>query len=244
AADAALDAILEALVELLGPGALLEVCRCWFTATVCNHQSFRGPLNRWQLLACSTLDEQLLQMAEPPEDDFVEDLRIGLEHAEAELRLTQLSASFPSGVTVVLLRYARRLSSLLCWINLSLQPRSGVTGEGGLRRQQNLWREIEELHRRARQLAEVSAVLRGRLPDPELPMRWAQWFEDIGEVAGLPADHCKRYRTQREQVAAVWANNRRTFLCTDEHVDALLHSLVDLEEIVRSAVANESKQSQ
>jgi len=33
-----------------------------------------------------------------------EDLRVGLEHAEEELRLTEMSASFPSGVTLVLLR--------------------------------------------------------------------------------------------------------------------------------------------
>merc|ERR1740129_1282776 len=66
-------------------------------------------------------------------------------------------------------------------------------------------------------------------------MRWAQWFEETGEIAGVPEEHCMRYRSQREQVAAVWANNRRTFLSTDEHVDALVHSLDALEGLVEGS---------
>mmetsp|Transcript_104322 Transcript_104322/g.184773 ORF Transcript_104322/g.184773 Transcript_104322/m.184773 type:complete len:107 (-) Transcript_104322:82-402(-) len=68
-----------------------------------------------------------------------------------------------------------------------------------------------------------------------MPIRWAQWFEEAGEVAGLPRDHCARYRSQREQVAAVWANNRRTFLSTDEHVEALVQSLVEADELAQQS---------
>merc|ERR1740129_1195518 len=66
-------------------------------------------------------------------------------------------------------------------------------------------------------------------------MRWAQWFEEAGELIGVPEAHCMRYRSQREQVAAVWANNRRTFLSTDEHVDALVQSLDELDGLVAGA---------
>jgi len=223
------------IVEFLGGTSLsssfLSVCRWWFNAAVCHPGAFRIPVEAWRVSACRELDAQLSRMREPPSGDEAEDLRIGLEHAEEELRLTELSASFPSGVTVVLLRFAQRLSGLLHWINIgpcSAQARA-QDGASTMKRAY-VQREAEEFKRRVALLSGAVGELRKRLPDPELPIRWAKWFEEVGEIAGFPADHCARYRSQREQVAAVWANNRRTFLSTDEHVDALLQSLRELDE--------------
>lgn len=225
--------VLEAVVELLGcaalPGSFLPVCRQWFTAAVCHPCSFREPVEAWRIGACRQLDEQLARMREPPADEDVGDLRVGLQHAEEELRLTELSASFPSGITVVLLRYARRLGGLLHWIN------GGGGSATSSQRQRHLRHEALEFRRRVLLLADAMRELRSRLPDPEMPMRWAQWFEEAGEVAGLPVNHCSRYRSQREQVAAVWANNQRTFYSTDEHVDALAQSLAELDELAEDS---------
>jgi len=111
--DAALRTVMEVVIELLGGMALAEsflpVCRWWFNEAICHPGSFRVPVEAWRIGACKELDEQFCRMREPPAIADFEDLRLGLEHAEEELRLTELSASFPSGVTVVLLRFARRL---------------------------------------------------------------------------------------------------------------------------------------
>uniref|UniRef100_A0A7S1M3I6 Uncharacterized protein n=1 Tax=Alexandrium catenella TaxID=2925 RepID=A0A7S1M3I6_ALECA len=238
--DAALRTVMEVVIELLGGMALadsfLPVCRWWFNEAVCHPGSFRIPVEVWRIGACQQLDEQICRMREPPAITDFEDLRVGLEHAEEEMRLTELSASFPSGVTVVLLRFARRLSGLLRWINAA--PFNGQSADEGnsdsestLLRRRYLRSEAEEFRRRVALLADATRELRKRLPDPELPIRWAQWFEEAGEIAGFPEGHCMRYRSQREQVAAVWANNRRTFLSTDEHVDALVESLCVLDDL-------------
>jgi len=237
--DRALRAVMEVVIELLGGPALAEsflpVCRWWFNAAVCHPGSFRVPVEAWRIGACQQLDDQFVRMREPPAISDFEDLRLGLEHAEEELRLTELSASFPSGVTVVFLRFARRLTGLLRWISATPPAGAGAASVGGveaeLLRQRYLRSEAEEFRRRAAMLADATRELRKRLPDPELPMRWAQWFEEAGEIAGFPEGHCLRYRSQREQVAAVWANNRRTFLSTDEHVDALVESLGELSDL-------------
>jgi len=170
----------------------------------------------------------------------VEDLRIALEHAEEELKLTELAAAYPMGATVVLLRHTCRLSCLMHWIHgAHLGDGDGGCADGGggdggastvdaatagrlgaLRRGFRQG-EVEEFRRRVRLLARAAAGLRARLPDPELPLRWAAWFEEQGDIVGLPENHCARYRSQREQVAAVWANNRRTLLTTEEHIAAL-----------------------
>mmetsp|Transcript_56128 Transcript_56128/g.130686 ORF Transcript_56128/g.130686 Transcript_56128/m.130686 type:complete len:294 (-) Transcript_56128:21-902(-) len=233
--------VIEPVIELLGGVALadsfLPVCRFWFNAAICHPGSFRVPVEAWRLGACKQLDEQFCRMREPPAITEFEDLRVGLEHAEEELRLTELSASFPSGVTVVLLRFAKQLSGLLRWINVS-PPHTAVASTRlspeALLRRRYLRREAKEFRRRVTLLADATRELQTRLPDPELPMRWAQWFEEAGEIAGFPEGHCMRYRSQREQVAAVWANNRRTFLVTDEHVDALVQCLGALDDLVES----------
>mmetsp|Transcript_65620 Transcript_65620/g.211739 ORF Transcript_65620/g.211739 Transcript_65620/m.211739 type:complete len:335 (+) Transcript_65620:92-1096(+) len=238
-AERAFRAVLELVIELLGGLALadsfLAVCRWWFSAAVCHPGSFRAPVEAWRLGACRQLDEQLARMREPPGESELEDLRVGLEHAEEELRLTELSASFPSGVTVVLLRFARRLSGLLRWVNAGPPGRLPGAPPGCAQRRRYLRQEAREFRRRVSLLSGAVRELRARLPDPELPIRWAQWFEEAGELAGFPEGHCMRYRSQREQVAAVWANNRRTFLSTDEHVDALAQSLGELDDLVGSS---------
>jgi len=87
-------------------------------------------------------------LREPPEDADFEDFIVGLEHAEEELRVTQLSAAYPSGVTVVLLGYARRLSGFLHFISKSRMHANmdvvGTPGCVGVRRK-CLQREVEEL---------------------------------------------------------------------------------------------------
>lgn len=256
----ALDVAAELQAELLGGAALtryfLPVCRGWFHTAVCHPCAFRSPVEAWGAAARQQLDEHLGRMREPPQEEF-EDLRVALEHAEDELRVTALSAAFPSGVTVVLLRHARRASGLLHWLHASPKAAAaaapgvapagaGATGScfcspavGGelawssetaaAVRRRYLLQEVEELHRRVALLSRVVAELRPRLPDPELPVRWAEWFEEQGHIVGLPASHCMRYRSQREQVAGVWANNRRTLLSTAEHVEALTECLRELE---------------
>jgi len=235
--------VLESVIVALGSkalfGSFLPVCRQWFSSAVCHPCSFREPAEAWCAQACLRLDEQLEKMHEPPEDWRTGDLRIGLVHAEEELGLTELAASFPSGITVAILRYARKLGGLLHWVNMaapvqaSLQGCANFTTAKATReaqlRQACLKDEVLEFRRRVVLLVDAMSDLRIRLPDPDMPMRWAMWFEEVGEVAGLPLKHRAGYRTQREQVAAVWANNRRTFLCTDEHVDLLLQSLGELD---------------
>jgi len=227
------DAVLEAVIELLGSSSLaasfLPVCRQWFNEAVCHPGSFREPVEAWRAGACRQLDEQLVRMREPPAGDEDIELRVGLEHAEEELRLTEISG----GVTVILLRYTRRLSGLLHWLTADMVDQVGDSACASLRRRY-LRHEALEFRRRVGLLALAMVELRGRLPDPEMPVRWAEWFEEAGEVAGLPRSHCARYRSQREQVAAVWANNQRTFLSTDEHVDALEKSLGELDDLVEN----------
>lgn len=222
------DIVMDHIIHLLGgrvvASCFLPVCRRWFHTVVCHPISFRSPVQAWHLQACRCLDEQLARIREPPEEGELEDLRVGLAHADEELKLTELSASFPAGVTVMLLRYARRLSWLLQWINaarMTCEPNA-------LERQRFVQGERLEFRRRVVLLTTAVNALRGRLPDPELPMRWARWFEQQGELTGLPKAHCSRYQSQREQVAEVWANNKRTFLSTEEHVVALEESLEEL----------------
>jgi len=205
-------------------------------------------MRSWHVAACEQLDEQLLRMREPPQLDEVHDLRIALEHAEEELRLTELSASFPAGVTVVLLRHARRLSGFLHWLHTCCSPEADelryVADKQGMAtapRHDFLRGEAQEFRRRAMLLARTVFELRSRLPDPELPVRWAEWFEERGEIAGLPRSHCARYRSQREQVAAVWANNRRTFLSTEEHIEALVQCLDELDEMVGECTSSKDE---
>merc|ERR1740121_620791 len=169
-------------------------------------------------------------MQEPPSEFGAEDLQLGLEHAEDELRLTELSASFPRGVTLVLLRHTKSLGLLFRWI--TAQPTDAQEAPPDTARAQCLAQEAREFCGRVALLRDAVAHLRGRLPDPELPIRWAHWFEDVGEAVGLPRAHCQRFRSQREQVALVWANNRRTLLSADEHVEALALSLGDVDELV------------
>lgn len=243
-ADAALGAVVDGVLDCLGAaasagsssdvGPFLAVCRWWFSVAVCRPGAFRAPVRDWHADACRKLDEQFARMGEPPWEIGSEDLHLvlqgGLEHAEQELRLTELSASFPSGITVVLLRFARRLGGLLRWVHYGL---SIPAVHGCPLRRRYLQQEAEEFKRRAVLLSDASRELRGRLPDPEMPLRWAEWFEETGAAVGFPEVHLQRFRSQREQVAAVWANNRRTFLSADEHVEALLScSLDELDDLL------------
>jgi len=249
---AALDPVMDLIVEHLGTYELersfLPVCRGWFHAAICHPNSCRLPMENWHVGACRQLDEQLSRMREPPEFDELQDLRTALEHAEEELRLTELAASFPAGVTVVLLRHARRLSGLLHWLHMSSSPEAyepSLALDGSFAptapRQGFLRGEADEFRRRVMLLSRIVLELHSRMPNPELPVRWAEWFEEQGAIAGLPQSHSARYRSQREQVAAVWANNRRTFLSTDEHIEALVQCLGELEEMVGGCSSSEDE---
>merc|ERR1740121_1404512 len=103
-------------------------------------------------------------MQEPPSEFGAEDLQLGLEHAEDELRLTELSASFPRGVTLVLLRHTKSLGLLFRWI--TAQPTDAQEAPPDTARAQCLAQEAREFC--------------GRVAAPELPIRWAHWFEDVG----------------------------------------------------------------
>lgn len=302
-----LELITDAMADLLGGSglvrSLLPVCRSWFSAVVCHPSAYCWPLQAWGASACRQLDEHSGRMGEPPQH-WVDDLGIALEHAETELRLTELSVAQPTGITVVLGRHAHWLGSLLIWLRLgirvaaedatdvaavgvaaaalqcsgenvaccsvdaaqnaataaawsSLEDAAGSSGSAvwdeaaaaadqrrdhsrteerapgcsasvardfaaaASDRARYRAREAEEFQRRLAILADVVLEISPRLPDPGLPARWADWFEDHGEQAGLHKSHCLRYMEQREQVARVWAQNQITLQKTAEYVEAL-----------------------
>lgn len=247
--------VLEAIMDFLVDGAqddstlspdqqLQRVCRRWFSTAICRPGTYRTLVEAWHAHAIDQLDMQLARLTEPPSAPFgdepppgdvnepwagwpVGNVAVGLKHAEEELRLTELSVSSDAGATVKLLLFARRLNGLLRW---TIANGAGLA-LGRPDRQRFLRQEAHELRQRAALLLKVARDLRHRLPDPDLPMRWARWFEEAGAFVGLPRDHCARYRLQREKVAAFWASNRRLFIGTDENVEALVQSLDDLGEV-------------
>lgn len=327
--QSALDAVVEVVVALHGDltprSSLSKACRRWYSAAVCRPNAFRIPVQAWCTRACAELDAQLLRLHSPPMHELAEDLQIGLDHADEELRITDLSASFPSGVTVMLLNFTQQLGNLLTWLQLEaaaqrasaavkacgqrlreLQEQGDrllheCTGDdelralqfqldeaareldsirentaseaAGLREAEEHCQEAQsrlsqaesavanarmqpgnreavadkERHRQRESRAEARRVLfrlealefrrrvallsaaaqelQCRLPDPELPRQWAAWLDKAGKTAGLPEGHCMRYRQQREQTAAVWENNRRAFMSTVDHVNALMASI-------------------
>lgn len=296
--DVAIDAALDFLVVDLLAGSLvlehtcefgceswppyLAVSRQWLSLAVCHPASFRRPLEEWCAFACSRLDEQLSRLEDPPEDlpmDAHEGFSMSLAHAEEELRVTELSASFPSGVTVLLVRYLRQLITLLNWVRVTTcverktiqHSRFDSSGEAllgsvvpdatslpshatsSLLEINNLCDdedpsgscpchrecEVVELRRRIALLLQAGHSFECRLPDPELPMRWAAWSDGMVRASNsaVQGEYSARYRKQREQTAAVWANNRRTLLCTIEHIDALAASLHNLEVASQEACA-------
>merc|ERR1711924_109652 len=143
-----------------------------------------------------------------------------------ELRITDLTASFPRGITITLLGFTQRLHNLFSW--LQLQAIRVLEGEAQVRFLL-FRREATELRRRIDLVAQAAQALKVRLPDPGLPIRWAMWLEQAGETADFPEGHRVRYRQHREQTSTVWTNNQRAFFSTMEHVETLLTSLDTLE---------------
>mmetsp|Transcript_154945 Transcript_154945/g.289043 ORF Transcript_154945/g.289043 Transcript_154945/m.289043 type:complete len:275 (-) Transcript_154945:36-860(-) len=241
--QAALDTVVEVVTALHGDltprSPFSATCRRWYSAAVCRPNAFRIPVQAWCARACAELDAQLLRLHAPPVHEVAEDLQIGLDHADEELRITDLSASFPSGVTVMLLNFTQQLGNLLTWLQLEAAHRatavSSVPASSSataavpatdVKARRLLFRlEALEFRRRVALLSAAAQELQCRLPDPELPLRWAAWLDKAGETAGLPEGHRMRYRQQREQTATVWANNRRAFMSTVDHVNALMASL-------------------
>lgn len=209
------DTTLEPLFAFIGGvnvvDIFLAVNRQWFNAGACHPSAFREPTEQWRSATCRQLEEQLVKhMHDPPPSDQAASLHVAVDHAEDELRLTQVSAAFLRNVTAEFLEHARRLSAMLKWIHIVLphEPKRGMSTPA---RQQYVWQEADEFHSRAVQLCGAVEDLLVRLPDPALPVLWAEWFDEMGQVYGLPEEHRARYRSQREQVAVLWANNRQTF---------------------------------
>lgn len=229
----ALDVVVGSIVELLGGPAsmasFLVGCRRWLSAAVCDPHTFRFPIEAWGARLCAQLDARLLRLEEPPEDVIAQDLQIGLEHADEELLITDIAASSPTGMTATLLSYAQQLSNLLTWLLLS--RRQPLVGEKSV----FFHLELTELRQRTILFLDVAMQFHSRLPDPGLPLRWASWLERAGDTALLPEQHSLRWRQQREQTSSVWANNRRAFLSTVDHVAVLASSLDDLEFSVAEA---------
>lgn len=209
------DVALEPIFELIGGAnasdAFLAVNRQWFNAGACHAAAFRTPVQQWRNDMCQQLEEQLIKhMHEPPNDKFAS-LNVAVDYAENELHLTHVSAVFLKKVTVEFFHHVRRLSSMLKWIHTVL-PQEVMAGMTTPARYRYVCQEKDEFHARAAQLCSVVRDLLVRLPDPALPVRWAEWFEEMGRICVLPEEHCARYRSQREQVAVLWANNRQTFI--------------------------------
>lgn len=206
------------------------MCRRWFSAAVCNPAAFRRPVEEWCQRACTDLDAQLLRLEEPPADEVVEHLLVGLQHADEELKITDQTASFPDGVTVMLLKYARQLSTFLCWLHLERSAGDGGAHEADV---QYCFFKLEaaELRRRIALLLAVGRQLQQRLPDPDMPVRWAKWLEGAENSVGLPDEHRARFRQQREQTSQVWSNNQRALRSTVEHIRSLATSLGELEAL-------------
>eukprot|EP00746_Dinoflagellata_sp_MGD_P037738 gnl/MRDRNA2_/MRDRNA2_190673_c0_seq1.p1 gnl/MRDRNA2_/MRDRNA2_190673_c0~~gnl/MRDRNA2_/MRDRNA2_190673_c0_seq1.p1 ORF type:complete len:287 (+),score=46.79 gnl/MRDRNA2_/MRDRNA2_190673_c0_seq1:91-951(+) len=239
------DGVVEAIIEFLPNSALaaslIPLCRRCFCVGICHPVAFRGPVQAWRISATQVLDEQLGRLKDPPVEEEASDLRVGLEHADEELKLTEMSASFPSGTTIVLLKHARKVSGMLSWLSMtSTWSSTSNAQQYALPRQQFFDREVAEIRLRVNLLASTAKELSGRLPDPELPLRWAEWLETTGELVGLPTEHCSRYKQQRNQVAQVWANNRRTFLSTSEHIEAIAETL---DELIHDAPSIREKNS-
>ncbi|CAJ1350760.1 unnamed protein product [Effrenium voratum] len=213
------ESLLEELVELLGyAGSFLAASRGCFLATVCHPVSFREPFRAWQRSSEEQLVTLVSRAREPPvqpeaETDAV--LAMAMEHAEVELLITELLAA-PKSISSILLQYGHQMKRLLRWIVLAQAQGCG---------RQAVDAAIQELNRRAVQMAAGGWALLKHLPDPLLPSRWAAWVE---LQAGIPEGYCQRYLQQRQKVSQLWVTTRQTLLSALELIEATLKTTHEL----------------
>jgi len=222
--EIALNSTFELVAGTNATNACLAVNRQWFNAGVCHACAFRTYVREWHNYTCQLLEKELVEpVEEPPFGNQAGSIRVAIEHAEKELNLTQISARLLKQVTMEFLQHAGRLRSMLKWIHALLSARSTRESATPVRHVY-IQREINEFHSRAVQLCSVVLDLLVRLPDPAIPVRWAAWFEEMGKVHGIPEEDCVRYRSQREQVALLWTNNRQTFAGACEQLEPLVRA--------------------
>jgi len=219
-----LDSTFEFVAGTNATNAFLAVNRQWFNAAICHACAFRTSVGVWRNYTCQLLEKELVEpVEEPPFGNQAGSIRVAIEHAEKELNLTKISARLLKQVTTEFLQHAGRLRSMLKWIHALLSarpPRESATPI----RDVYIQREINEFRSRAEQLCSVVLDLLVRLPDPGIPVRWAAWFEEMGKLYGIPEEDCARYRSQREQVALLWTNNRQAFAGACEQLEPLVRA--------------------
>lgn len=215
--DALDDGVLEVIATLLGQVALASSLgrtnrRCFSVAT-CHPCAFRGPLSAWHATIVVELDKQMSELGMPPEEDLSLDVWAGLAYAERELWLAKLWSEVLREMT----GFTNRACGLLEWLipsdlRAGMQASSGIgmQASSGIRRQCFLDQEVAECKRRLALLLDTARALEERVPDQELPLRWAQWVESVGRAAGLPDSHpiLAKYRQQRAGVRATLVTHR------------------------------------
>lgn len=229
-----LDPLLQAIVELLGFGGLrgfLAVCLRWFTVTVCHPLFIRTPFEICQQSTMSTLTDLMAQANEPP-TSLQEDPAAAFEHAEVELQLTEFFASPPSSLSLVYLRYVRRLTFLFRWIHVSAECQLGDLPEA---RHGHVLSAIEEVRHRASDMASAGQQLLSQMPDAGLPSRWGEWLEHVLEARGLPGSHCQQFSCQRRRVSTIWGNILQMLEATVRQLEDIASLAGQLEKFVQDA---------
>ncbi|OLQ07165.1 putative serine carboxypeptidase K10B2.2 [Symbiodinium microadriaticum] len=229
-----LDPLLQAIVELLGFGGLrgfLAVCLRWFTVTVCHPLFIRTPFEICQQSTMSTLTDLMAQANEPP-TSLQEDPAAAFEHAEVELQLTEFFASPPSSLSLVYLRYVRRLTLLFRWIHVSAECQLGDLPEA---RHGHVLSAIEEVRHRASDMASAGQQLLSQMPDAGLPSRWGEWLEHVLEARGLPGSHCQQFSCQRRRVSTIWGNILQMLEATVRQLEDIASLAGQLEKFVQDA---------
>eukprot|EP00747_Dinoflagellata_sp_TGD_P219084 gnl/TRDRNA2_/TRDRNA2_91250_c0_seq1.p1 gnl/TRDRNA2_/TRDRNA2_91250_c0~~gnl/TRDRNA2_/TRDRNA2_91250_c0_seq1.p1 ORF type:complete len:314 (+),score=61.81 gnl/TRDRNA2_/TRDRNA2_91250_c0_seq1:1-942(+) len=253
--DRVADEVLARVVELLGCAAaaasFLPVCHRWLCLTVCHPAAFREPLRAWQAAVCTALDHQLRLLQQPPppsptavaaQDSTLSSFDVVLAEMGHERRLTELFSSLTNDLVL----HTKRLVSLR---NLLARFDGGLTLLAGGNREvpletgiamsssagagmcpgcprAMLAQEFAELRLCVTLLSMAATDLCRRLPDPEVPLRWASqlWYAaEAGQVDNgwEPERLCRHHAG----IAAVWNDYRRMFLQTARHIEVLADSL-------------------
>ncbi|CAE7526988.1 K10B2.2 [Symbiodinium natans] len=231
-----LDPLLEVIVELLGLAGLrgfLPVCLRWFTVTVCHPLFIRMPFEKCQQSTMLILTDLMAQANEPPAS-LLEDPAAAFEHAEVELQLTEFFASPPSSLSLVYLRYVRRLTFLFRWIHVSAECQLGALPEA---RYGHVLSAIEEVRQRASDMACAGQQLLSQMPDAGLPSRWGEWLELVLEARGLPQSHCQQFSCQRRRVSTIWSNILQMLEATVRQLEDIASLAKQLEKFVQDPEA-------
>ncbi|CAE7226137.1 K10B2.2, partial [Symbiodinium sp. CCMP2456] len=207
------------------------VCLRWFTVTVCHPLFIRTPFELCQQSTMSTLTDLMAQANEPP-TSLQEDPAAAFEHAEVELQLTEFFASPPSSLSLVYLRYVRRLTFLFRWIHVSAECQLGDLPEA---RHGHVLSAIEEVRHRASDMASAGQQLLSQMPDAGLPSRWGEWLEHVLEVS-----HACFCRLRLMSLPRSVFGSRTVYGTSVETVDCQpeLPALSQTSRVVRNAAAH------